>query len=213
MGYTYMELHTLIIQGLLGQLQATLGCPAYFVSTTDRWRLAKVLAQLKEKNVALPLVLLKINTFSLTATTYNPRTLKRRGMYGNGTDDGNALVSIPMLPVDLQFEVIYLTTDFYDTLKFASDWMFAATGSDLNMTITYHNVDVDIKAQLETTIQVPEKDNSSDIANLYEMSASLTVNGYVTDVEKHRTVDMVRVIQGVTKVVGHDVATMPQQSA
>lgn len=204
-----MELHTLIIQGLLGQLQTTFNCPAYFVSTTDRWRIAQLLDKQKNKPVTLPTIFLKIGNASLTTTTYNPRTLARRGMYGAGTDDKNVINNVPLVPVDLQFEVIYLTTDFYESLAFVSNWMFAATSADLNMTVEYSNVDIDIKSQLEPNLTVPDRENSSDVPNLYELSGTLTINGYFTNGSRVRQVDTVRVDTRNTLVVGHDVGKMP----
>ena len=195
-----VSIQQVTIQGLLRNLQDTFKAPAHLLTTSDRWRLAQIVNQFKTKGVALPLIFLKPSNFALSTTSYNPGSLRRRGIYGGISSDSSTVLNIPAIPVDMTFEVVYLTTDFYEVLEYCSTWLLASRDASLNTTVTYSDVDIDIKVIVDPSISVPERDNSADVPNTYELTSNLNIATYFTaPPESMRSVDIVTKVNAVPR--------------
>ena len=171
-------IETLVIKGLEDRLSKYFGVnKTYFVSTSDRMARMKVLTT--QKDIKFPVAFVVLGSGTLDPT-YNTGSMRRHGTYTGVSANGDALGRSYLLPVLMTFQVVLVTDTFSTALKFFKLWLLGARANSLNFDITYDNLPVSIKADLDSTVTVPSRDTSADTSNNYEFEASLNVHGYVS---------------------------------
>ena len=164
-----------IIQGLLARFTDVFGLTTNFLTTSDKYRLATTLA----RDVAYPLAYLRLTTLGRSDTGFNPRSLYQHGVLSKTTDDGVVATRYPVVQTTLNFEFILLVADFYLLLEYCSTWVESDINGQLNFTLSYLGLDFDIKVAVDPELTVPEKDVAVDLPGVYEMTANVSVKGYI----------------------------------
>lgn len=156
----------------------------YAPSTTKAIQAQQQKLQKAGKALSFPMMYVKLTTANRAVqnTGYNPKSLARHGIYVT-TDHKDRKFARKLHPfrVDMDFEIVFLVDDQKKAMAFVSSWMTLGQENRLNFTVTYYGIGVDIAVRLADSITVPEKETSVDEAlNVYEFSASLSVEGYMT---------------------------------
>ena len=171
-------IETLIIKGIEDRLSKYFGInKTYFVSTSDRMARMRVLTTQKDIKFPIAFVVLGSGTID---PTYNSGSMRRHGTYTGVSASGDALGRSYLLPVLMTFQVTLVTDTFATALKFFKLWLLGGRANSLNFDVTYDNLPISIKADLDTTVTIPTRDTSADTSNNYEFEASMNVHGYVS---------------------------------
>lgn len=185
-----MQLEKMILNGLTSRLQRAFRFqdPPTFISSSDRWHLADRLKGQQQGNAAnqntltLPHAFLRLVTLSVNNESYSPGALALTGKYGAKKEGSEVVTRYELLPVTYAFEFIHLSQDFMDMFRFARDYVLHSyRRRDLNFTLNYDGLAIDIRVMMDDNVSPPEKDASVDAVNTYELTSNVRVNGWVTD--------------------------------
>lgn len=153
-----------------------------FISSSDKWHVLKQL-QTQTGVFQYPYLFLKLTNAAIqdAGMSYNPKALLRAGVYGGVDDSKTTYRRHRIIPVAMQCEVSFLTNDFWQSMAFVNAWMFAAVKKNLNFNVKFDDVAYSIRVDLEANLATPEKDNSVDLPNNYEMVGTLTIHAYFSE--------------------------------
>lgn len=164
-----------------------------FISTSDRFRISK-LRESVEKNLTPPQCFLHLTSMTIDPSNRgNVRAMARNGTYTSTTKDENAVRNIRIIPVQFNVEMIYITPDFAEGVRFAKRWLMSSQRGSLHFTVNYDSVAVDIPIHLDPSVNVPDKDTSAEVINTYEYLTTMEVVGYMSDDEDVTVVPIVDV--------------------
>jgi hypothetical protein len=176
-----------IVQRVFGTSKVT------FISTSDRFRVAKLRESI-EKDLTTPQCFLHLTSMVVDSTNRgNVRAMARKGTYTATNKDETAVRNIKIIPAQFLVEMIYVTPDFNEGVKFGKRWLIASQTGGLNFTITYDSISVDIPIHQEASVNVPDKDTSADVINTYEYLTTMEIVGYISDEANVTMVPMVDV--------------------
>lgn len=98
-------------------------------------------------------------------------------------DEDNVLNRVvKTAPAIFEGSIVFITDDFWQTLAFCSNWVIGSNErSRLNFDIAFHNIRFSITLELNTSVAFPQKDNTLDMVNIYEVSASISIKCFVAD--------------------------------
>lgn len=114
--------------------------------------------------------------------TYNVHALRRMRVYGKLNDTESARRAYSIKPSVFIFDLIFYSQSFDELMFIANKWNFAVGASpDLNFTIAVDGKEFDIKTILENNLAFPEKDMDPNSRNVYEMTGSVRVAGYMSN--------------------------------
>jgi hypothetical protein len=88
-------------------------------------------------------------------------------------------------------EIIYLTDDFLNGLRFANKVLMARGSNPFSFSLIYDGLAVDISVTPSDSIDTPDRDNAAEVLNVYEYSSTLEVRGWFSDVDRITDVAMV----------------------
>lgn len=157
------------------------------LSTTDRMAKAAWYNRVTSGADKLKLPLL---TFAMTSATsgveankhgLNSKTLARRGVYMRMDDTQTKILNVKLIPTAFELEVTFITDSFAESLKFVANWMAASMKNRMNFTLTYGNVGLDIRTEVDPSLPTPPREESVDQPNMYEYVGRMTVAGYMSD--------------------------------
>jgi len=174
----------LILEGFIQNVGKVFGAAQpIFLSTTDRYRVADIIAKQQGENVSYPFAFAHITGVDdwESGTGYNTGSLLRHGGYTNVTSDTSLQLSI--YPVRFDIELMFLTDDFDKALIFMNQWKYAGRKGKLNTTVVYGGLNIDVRVFLDTNLASPDKDNTVDTINAYEYSGILHINGYMSSMD------------------------------
>jgi len=181
-----ITIEQITLRGLARRMQKVFDIkytPLMIVSN-DRWPLINDFFKLKlkrDRGVDLPIIVFKPGTFEVDSTGYNVKSLLRSGVYANGTADANSFVSkLEVIPVKYNMEVTCITDDYKFASKYFNRWLFASVTKKLNMNVNFCGFSFPTTVACDSTITVPQKDNSPEAINVYEIESTLIVNGYMS---------------------------------
>ena len=156
-----------------------------WVSSSDVW--FEITETQKQSNTKFqfPYVFFKLQNIRIleeTTNSYPSRTLHRLGLIGKLNDSNNTYTVHRPIPADFDVEVTFITEDFKEILRFANKWAFVAVKKLLNFNLKYDDrINFSIRTELQTSIQLPEKENQVENINYYELKATLTIFGYMSE--------------------------------
>lgn len=181
----------MVIKGVQEMLAQTFGLTSdriVFFATTDRMKIAEKVAKLHEGlegKVKWPLILLHLNSMSLGTEEnlhgYNTRSLARHGMYLKASEQKTRLLKAALIPVVMDIEVFYMTDSFDQAFAYSAAWLTTAVQNRLNFTVTYSNVGIDVRTQMSTSINTPDREESVEQPNVFEYVSNMRVAGYAND--------------------------------
>ena len=112
---------------------------------------------------------------------YNTRSLARHGTYLRMSEQATSVVKAALVPIVLEFEVIYLTDSFDQAFAYSTGWVVNGVQNRLNFTLTYANVGIDVRCELNPNMATPDREEAVDQPNMFEYISTLRVAGYATD--------------------------------
>lgn len=167
-----------IIKGVEDRVTKYFGvAKTVFVSSSDRMSRLQVISQ--NKDLKFPIAFITMTNGEIDAT-YNPRSLRRQGVYTDYTDDNTRLGKLYIVPCLMSFNIVLLTDSFENSLRFFKLWMLASTSGSLNFDISYDNIQVQISVGLAPSISIPTREVSMETPNFFEFEGVLNVHGYVS---------------------------------
>ena len=185
-----MQLEKMIIEGVTQRVQRAfrLPSPPSFISTSDRWHLAdRIQGQTKgnatsnQGTLTLPQAFLRLTTLATNQESYNAASLALMGAYGAKKQGSSVVTRYRLQPASFSFELIHISQDFFDMFRFARDYaLHTLKRDDLNFTINYDGIGLDVRVMTDDTVTTPDKDASVDAVNIYELTANLTVKGWIS---------------------------------
>lgn len=99
------------------------------------------------------------------------------------TSDTNYLNKIiRTVPVVIECSTVFITDDFWQMLAFASKWVIGSNErSTLSFEIGFHSIRISVIIEFNTNLAIPQKDNTLDTLNIYEIIGALSIKCYMTD--------------------------------
>lgn len=155
----------------------------YSPTTTKAIAAAKAVRERTGGTLKLPIAYMRLTDLTRDGVVgFNPRSLLRRGLYAvTDSDDQEYVRKLHLARVDLTYEVVYLVEDHRSMLRYCSNWMVLGQENKLNFTVSFYGTDIDIACRLSPSISIPERETSVDEQlNVYEVRASIVVEGYMT---------------------------------
>lgn len=152
-----------------------------FLSSNDRF---KIFDHMKSQNntMSFPFLGMRVEQLDINVESgYNPKSLARHRIPVPNQQDATLFSLLNIVPVMFDCSVSFLSDDFWDLLSFASAWERAHLNRDLNFTVQLASLSLSIQVSLVSSIQLPEKDNTVDIANYYDFIGSIQIKGFVSD--------------------------------
>jgi hypothetical protein len=161
-------------------------------------------ARLKKK-VEYPIFGLTPRQLSENTSGYNIQTLKKLGTCGGYNKDGSIYYKYHLTPVEMTYELHFLTNDSDEMKSYMKRWLF------LNRTLTF---DLEVKNGGFTTGIRVLTDTSISFGQLqveermiYDVTSTLTMRTYVGTVEEIPTIATVEI-----QVVPTDITSVPTDS-
>lgn len=155
------------------------------ITSNDRYSVIENIAkqQTSDKPFRFPFLALQIETLSLnTNSGHAPAPLFRNGQYVRKDNNGYLANILRPIPTVFDCTVVFLTDDFWQAFTFCSRWLQGIEDrSTLNFTLLHLGIPFTIEVELNTSITFPQKDNTLDMVNLYEISAPLRIHGYTAN--------------------------------
>lgn len=165
--------------GLAQRFTTVFGTPLIFSVSTNKKQDA---AKRFNGNPKYPLAFASVQSFEITENQYSQITLMRQGVKAQQSADRMLTYKLKPLPVTTTFLITLLCQDLQTATDFAKKWLMAAVRGDLKYSITYGTVDADIHVDLDRNVQIPSRpDNETTTVNELEVTATLRVNGYMSD--------------------------------
>lgn len=154
--------------------------PAIHISSNDRWAVVKRLREQTNIKVEFPILFFKLTGIAVSTESYRAKSLARFGQIGALNDSSNSYNNNLIIPTNFTYDVFYLTDNFYNLISFANRWIYAAVQKNLNMSLEFDSANYDIQVELNSEFQVPEKDQTIEQVNMYEVQTQMVVHGYVS---------------------------------
>lgn len=178
-------IETLILQGLVDRFQQVFNCVCAYGNTFDRIKIIEKL--LEGKDVKYPYAFLNIQTLSHNIDSYATNVMARTGLESYVLDSNNAMYKVRLMPTAFEVEVIFISNEFFGNsqrsiLEFTRRWLFARRNGYLKFNVNYGaNLTLRISAALSESITLPTQDNKTERQSDYELTTSLTVQGYTSE--------------------------------
>ena len=183
-----MQLEKMILTGVQQRLQKAfqLADLPVLISSSDRWHLADRIRGQRQGNTAnqgtlkLPQLFLHMQQLGVNHESYNPGALSINGIYGQRKNGATSVKRYEPLPAVFTFELIHVSQDFWDMFRFSRDYILRwRSRPDLNFTLNWDGRQLDVRVMPDDTVSTPDKDASVDVVNIYELTANLSVKGWV----------------------------------
>lgn len=181
----------MILKGLQDSLADTFKIPAasmVFFATTNKMKIAEYVRKMHEGvegKLKWPVMLLHLNNVGAGTSEamhgYNTRSMARHGTYLRMSEQATSVVKAALVPIVMEFEVIYLTDSFEQAFAYSTGWVVNGVQNRLNFTLTYGNVGIDIRCELSPSMSTPDREEAVDQPNVFEYVSTLRVAGYATD--------------------------------
>ncbi len=131
------------------------------------------------RGITYPLAFAELQGLALPSTpSYRMSTLLRRGLTGQATSDNLGTFKISLCPMDMTYQILYITNSFSDAEKFGKLWLMSAAAGFLKFDVMYGVANVGISLELERQVSFPQRDASPDTTEEYELTTSLVLSGY-----------------------------------
>lgn len=156
-----------------------------WVSSTDKWQTLAEVRKQDNQTLDFPYLFLKLQSVNVLESKQLPgflaRNLQRFGTPGRFSDSDNTYKLHRFIPADFVAEATFITDNQSDVLRFINKWSYAAVRKQLNFNARFDDITLTITTTLSDSIEVPEKPNEVEAVNFYEMHASFTVSGYLSE--------------------------------
>lgn len=184
-----MRIEQLVLNGLMDSVQGLFDIPKdqlIFFATSNRMQIADRIKKMREgqnATLAWPLVFVHMTGYSDAKGddlhAVSAKNMARMGINVHVADTQNMVLNVKIVPVVFEFELIYMDDDWARSFRFASEWMGAATANKLNYSMTYHDVDIDIRTKMSESFATPDREEAVNQSNQFEYSGTFQVGGYV----------------------------------
>lgn len=188
-------IETYILTGLQSRFRNAFKCPVVLGSTEDKLQLIPRLFE--GRQVTYPYMFLTLGNIARNDNSYNSRYLGMTGLRSMHTAS-NTLYRVRLIPATFSFDVVYVTNTVAGAagaMEFAKKWIFASRFGHVDFQIAYGDLlNIRITSQLDQTVSIPESGNKAESVSEYEASASLELQGYVSESE-YKAVGVVSELQ------------------
>ena len=203
----HITLEKIMIRGLSNSIKSWFKLPEdpMFYSSTDIWLQLNEKSKQNNTQLNYPQLLFKLVSMELALDRgYSPKALLRHGTYGALDDSNSYRRKLLPLPVEMSFEVMFISDDRKDIHTFASNWLYAAVLKSLNMNVTFDSAPFSIQVDLDNTINLPDKEMTADSVNFYQLTSNITVKAYLTpdrELSEYPKVFMIKQLNVVPNLV------------
>jgi hypothetical protein len=183
------RIENMVLAGVMETCTDLFGLPKdqiIFFATTNRMQVAERIKQLREgaqAQLKWPLVFVHVTGFEdadgSDLFAVSPKTLAREGINVHMADTQNMVLNVKIVPVVFEVEVVYVDDDWKRSFQFACEWMASAKMNRMNFSMTYMNVDFDVRTKMNPSFTTPDRDEAVNQSNQFEYTGSFSVGGYV----------------------------------
>lgn len=178
-----VPIDALIREGFIKKLGSQFNVAAAFVSSPDKTRLIQ---RLQQKELKYPYMFLLEQQVTAASTRYSTNRLARQGVPVQLSADGKQYAMARVIPVDFDIEVTYVTNKYTgidtDSVNgFLRRWMFIRRNGSVNFTVNYGLTSFPVAYTAMESITLPPRESPADQEPVYQIVATLTVQGYVSE--------------------------------
>ncbi len=175
-----------VFQGLSQKMQQAFQAGSVYQTSPDRLKALQTVQN--GKTPEYPFVFLNVQTWSAASDRYNSRRLATEGLPVRLTTDNGQIELVRVIPANFEIEVSFITPA-YDTQgtkvlsvkDFARRWMFCRRNGALNFTVNYGMTNFPVTCILGDSVTAPPRETPVDAEPVYTATATLTVQGYVSE--------------------------------
>lgn len=173
-----------------------------WISSNDVWaNITEFQRQSGNQDYSFPYCFLKLNTIKAIDASDNlnflARNLYRMGMPGRVDPVNSSYLIHRFIPADFEVEVTFITDDYDEARKFINKWHFVSIEKRLNTNWVYDDISLSVRVDLDGNINIPEKDNSVEAVNYYEVKGNLTIRGFMSESDPDFEQERVSVIKQI----------------
>jgi hypothetical protein len=184
--------------GLSQKFKMIFGFPLLFVESPNR----KEVAAKSRQEQQYPFGFASVSTIAVNRSSYNAKSLLRRGLKSQSNTDYTNTYSLNLIPTKTVYSVACLFQSRQEVQRFANQWLIASIAKSLNFSITYAVADIDIHCMLTDSLSMPKPDIGIADTREFELTAEIEVDGYAnTDLKLEQAATSVEV-EGVIKDLG-----------
>lgn len=176
-----------IFSGLQERALEVFEAKSIWATSTDKTKLIQRLFGTQasgstETKVTYPYMVFILGTVTQSETR---GSLKAQLMKGLQTaiqtdNDEKRTFRVKILPIDFSVSVEYCTNNFQDVLKYANTWMFARANGWLNFNVRYGEAVLSSKADLDSSVTIPQRDSDLNNVQEYVVTSNLTLQGHMS---------------------------------
>lgn len=150
------------------------------INSNDKWRIIQSIYKQKQIKISYPILSFRIGTMEINTEGYNNKSLNRMGRLGSRTSNDSHATRIEPIQTRTNVEVSYWTDDYHQLSHFSNLWLFASVTKTLNMNIVFDGHEFPTHIEPDSAITMPQKDNSPDMINLFELESTIIIKGYMS---------------------------------
>jgi len=157
-----------------------------WISSNDIWaNITEIQKQTNNQDYSFPYCFLKLMAIKAIDASDNlnflARNLYRMGIPGKVDATNSSYIMHKFITADFEVEVTFVTDDYDEVKKFINKWNFVSVEKRLNTNWVYDGISLSVRVELDGNISIPEKDNSVDAINYYEVKANLVIRGFMSE--------------------------------
>ena len=134
-----------------------------------------------ETQVQYPYAFFTLNTATASDVRGNLKVMSLHGLSAVlMVDDQKRAFRVKLTPTDFSVTVEFVTNNYQQVLAYVNKWMFARTNGWLRYNVQYGNAVFTIAADLDGTVQMPQRE--ADLTNVqeYVVTTTVTIQGFMS---------------------------------
>lgn len=175
------SIEQIMLKGLSSQFKKAFKLPSdpIYTPVSDYRHTLSELQQQKGEAIRYPIFCFAMNQVALSDNLpVIPAQIQ--GVYTSTSRDGRSVANIPLIPTTFSFELTALHNSHTTALDFVSQWLRSSLDGSLSFTVNFDGVKVALQVLPDRSVSMPKKEMTVEEAAHYEVTASFTVNGYLS---------------------------------
>lgn len=168
-----------IFDGFQQRFLSVFGARSVWTSSTDKVQSLRRL--FADGSKTYPYAFFVLSSWTEATDRGNTNMHARHGHLVSVSSDQLRGYRMHLIPVDMQVTVEFVTNDFKDVLKYATNWMFARRLGRLKFDISYGMTQFGVSVVPSESIQFPLREADPDNVSEYVATSDLVINGFVSD--------------------------------
>lgn len=175
-----------VFDGLQKRFTEVFEAKSIWATSTDKTKLLQklfgnVASGATETQVQYPYSFLVLNSSTVSEVRGNIKHMSLHGLSAVlMVDDQKRAYRVKLQPTDFTVTVEYVTNNYENVLSFANKWMFARTNGWLRYNVQYGNAVLTVAADLEGSIQFPQREADLNNVQEYTVTTTMSIQGFMS---------------------------------